>query len=451
MHCKDKRFEIVKGQGEFKDEKEKIAVMDDDFVNDDPSDDDFVVDDHDDPSDDDFVVDDHKSKKRKQNTAGKSKVKVSKKKTSSKVPIEVPTESVNQLRIEDEREYLSSEIVKDVENPQVNLKKTNVTESPSYCNNPVSARILDQTEKVNKDSGLSSRQLLHTKGTPIPSSVQEIAKEYDIKIPNIVENLVGEWSNPEDQYSVNNSPNNVSNRKKLVEPLPSQIPKANHIQIAQLCPGNPRHSQFDRRLSSMRGIRKINQIKLSARAPSAPRLNLASRGQRLNQIRIRHPGLVRHSTPILQIASKPRRMLGEGHELRTITSSTPHCPFVTNRQNKVRSPVKDLRASPSHDDLIIEKVSSLGCSIVFQPPPTPNQVSLPNLGLPPGITITRTPRTSMLDGVNHAQEATVSLCNVARALKMLGNTEGRKRLVQYELSDSQVQGLRKLGIFERGV
>ena len=142
-------------------------------------------------------------------------------------------------------------------------------------------------------------------------------------------------------------------------------------------------------------------------------------------------------------------MLGEGQALRTITPRTPHCRIVTNQQNDARPPVIDLGDSPPHDD----KLFSLGCPPVFQPPSFPSPVTMPDLGLPPGISITRTPRSSMLHGVNYAQEASVSLRDVGRALEMLGNNnnEGRKRLVHYELSDSQVQGLRKLGIFERSV
>ena len=57
--------------------------------------------------------------------------------------------------------------------------------------------------------------------------------------------------------------------------------------------------------------------------------------------------------------------------------------------------------------------------------------------LPPNISTTRTPSSN--------KRVTPLTC-LGRALEKMGETEGSRRLVKFELTESQIQGLQALGI-----
>merc|ERR1719347_2416483 len=76
-----------------------------------------------------------------------------------------------------------------------------------------------------------------------------------------------------------------------------------------------------------------------------------------------------------------------------------------------------------------------------------NPKIMPDVTLPSGISITRTPSRSV-DDLSADKTNVATLNSLARALVCLGETEGVKRLVTYQLSESQVQGLRTLGLNE---
>ena len=73
---------------------------------------------------------------------------------------------------------------------------------------------------------------------------------------------------------------------------------------------------------------------------------------------------------------------------------------------------------------------------------------LPNIVLPPSISITRQPQACSTDTDNIS---TTNITSLARALVKVGDTEGRKCLVLYELTEIQIQGLRGLGLNERRI
>merc|ERR1719233_2647706 len=73
---------------------------------------------------------------------------------------------------------------------------------------------------------------------------------------------------------------------------------------------------------------------------------------------------------------------------------------------------------------------------------------LHNLVLPPSISITRQPQACKTDIDNIS---TSNITSLARALVKVGDTEGRKCLVLYELTEAQIQGLRGLGLNERRI
>ena len=69
--------------------------------------------------------------------------------------------------------------------------------------------------------------------------------------------------------------------------------------------------------------------------------------------------------------------------------------------------------------------------------------------LPPNISITRTSSTHSSNKTSNSDLIDPALLtNMAKALEKIGKTEGSKRLAKFELSESQVQGLRALGILE---
>merc|ERR1712013_73742 len=74
-------------------------------------------------------------------------------------------------------------------------------------------------------------------------------------------------------------------------------------------------------------------------------------------------------------------------------------------------------------------------------------VAIPNRVLPPGISITRNPPASSAD--TDTISDTTHLTSLARALAKVGDTGGERYLVLHELTESQIQGLRDLGLRER--
>ena len=84
-------------------------------------------------------------------------------------------------------------------------------------------------------------------------------------------------------------------------------------------------------------------------------------------------------------------------------------------------------------------------------PTNTSTMSRPDIVLPASISITRTRRTPThsTDSGNNIASNLASLA--ARALVKVGDSEGQKCLVLYEITESQIQGLRDLGLSERRI
>jgi len=101
----------------------------------------------------------------------------------------------------------------------------------------------------------------------------------------------------------------------------------------------------------------------------------------------------------------------------------------------ITPPQAEQSLSPSHS--AITKLTSLGVSIVRErAPPTRH-----DWVLPPGITVSRTPPLSVT-----GQGPVMSISTLATSLHQLGQVEGKRRLVQYRLTEDQIRALSTLGV-----
>jgi len=92
--------------------------------------------------------------------------------------------------------------------------------------------------------------------------------------------------------------------------------------------------------------------------------------------------------------------------------------------------------SPSHS--AISKLTSLGVSIARERAPPPTRQGW---ALPPGISMSRTSPLSQA-----GQGPVMSISTLATSLLQLGQVEGKRRLVQYRLTDDQIRALNILGV-----
>jgi hypothetical protein len=84
---------------------------------------------------------------------------------------------------------------------------------------------------------------------------------------------------------------------------------------------------------------------------------------------------------------------------------------------------------------VVDKLSSLGVSLAAVA--TTKHVGV----FPPGMSITRIPPS-------REEGPTLSLPGLANALLSLAQAEGRRRMVQYDLTEGQVKALSDLGVKE---
>ena len=88
---------------------------------------------------------------------------------------------------------------------------------------------------------------------------------------------------------------------------------------------------------------------------------------------------------------------------------------------------------------VVNKLSSLGVSLAQVKTAVSNNK---HVGVfPPGISITRIPPS-------REEGPSLSLPSLANILLNLGNTEGRRRMVQFDLTEGQVKALSNLGVEE---
>ena len=111
------------------------------------------------------------------------------------------------------------------------------------------------------------------------------------------------------------------------------------------------------------------------------------------------------------------------------------------------SSTRPLQHQPVRQPLVVELDTEPSSPQQDDPAVAPmvsSNMSIPDL---PGISITRNPRASSTDTDTNS-DAT-HLTSLARALVKVGDTGGERYLVLYEITETQIQGLRDLGLRER--
>lgn len=165
---------------------------------------------------------------------------------------------------------------------------------------------------------------------------------------------------------------------------------------------------------------------------------------------------VRPSLPPKYAAYRPSQavtrsgLITGGSRLPNIRSSNPikHRSLSTPQySSQYNPPVIELDVSPPrsadllahpHTTSVVNKLTSMGLSVAMEKVPTTKHGWV----LPPGLSVTRTPSST------GEEDLSTSLPILAKALLQLGEVHGSKRLVQFQLTDSQVSALQALGVRE---
>jgi len=181
----------------------------------------------------------------------------------------------------------------------------------------------------------------------------------------------------------------------------------------------------------------VKTAPLRIRSFSKPTRNQIPAIGSFSQVRPRQPG------PLRQV-----RLLGpRPRYFRPIQPRPCQSQIRMNSQHTqtVFKPLVIKLDSPVREVSEVATQSAQGCSEGVSRNYSPK--IMPDVTLPSGISITRTPSRSVEDlGAEKTNVATLK--SLARALVCLGEPQGVKRLVTYQLSESQVQGLRVLGLNE---
>jgi len=271
----------------------------------------------------------------------------------------------------------------------------------------------------------------------------------DIKI----ESIVGKGSKI--MYTENTCtpppPTTTPTCQQAVETLPSQIKKLlpgqegkNHGQSqAVKLPGG--HAR-GRNVSQVGPLASARLEHLAPGAPRLARLPCMLRPSPPSRSRQMRPRIPRDSgissqphTPSVSLVSRPRM----NHGLSNASMDYLKRVLFPHETQPVDPPLLvelDTDTTTPHDDH----------TVALAPITTTNTTTthIPNLVLPPSISITRNPKANSTDTDNIS---TTNITNLARALVKLGYSEGKKCLVLYEITESQIQGLRDLGLKERRI
>merc|ERR1719508_54078 len=149
---------------------------------------------------------------------------------------------------------------------------------------------------------------------------------------------------------------------------------------------------------------------------------------------------------------RPRAPLtSAGLRLSNIRSIVPvKHQSLSSSQYSSQHPVVEIDVSPPRSyqasqpspppSSVVDKLTSLGVSVAKEKVAPIKHAWFP----PPGLSITKTP-SSMEEGPS------LSLPSLSTALLQLGEVSGRKRLVQYKLTEDQVRALDALGVREEGM
>jgi len=299
-------------------------------------------------------------------------------------------------------------------------------------------------------------QLLYTQApakNAVPSSTsQQPAKTVPCQAMKIVPGIVQDTKDLKIESIVGKGTKIMYTENTCSQPPPSTTPtsqqavKAIARQVQKPLPGQAGKNQGQPQVAKLPGGRgrgrNVGQAGHFASghpkhlAPGAPRparlprMLRPSPPARCRQIRPRIPGysglMSQPHTPTVSPISNPRMnhgLLSTNPLQRNLCTPEPHPvapPLVVEL---------DTDSSPQHDHAVAV------APIITTP--------IPNIVLPPSISITRQPQAY--------NSATDNITSLGRALVKVGDAEGKKCLVLYELTETQIQGLRGLGLNERRI
>ena len=446
MARKRGRASVVKDGEEGQEIKDIVEKGDDD--------DDSVVGDIDQDSDDDFIVDPKIRKKKSKSKIGKS-IKSSVVENPSQVPetsvqefntlstspmviIKTCNEDFFELMTKPESDYNSNQRVerpKSVSTPE-QTKSPSIDEEEKFST-PVSTPAEGSCDKLVQR--LVCDLLRFSKTPPTVSPNADLVPMIPKTIPPRLEALAGVTiSQP------------ASNQHLLPVPSPKTTPARFPSGGGNLTRPVQLHNPGGQARQADRGPRP------PIIRPGAPRMMRPVRPPGLDSPRPRATNPLEGPRPTATPRLVNVRSLAPASHSSMATPQPPS-------QSRYIHPVVDLELSPDRTDhdqypasppgsewseqmspslpcsSVVDKLSSLGVSLaqVKSAVTHTKHVGM----LPPGISITRiTP--------SREESPSLSLPGLANALIHLGKAEGRRRMVQYDLTEGQVKALRDLGVKE---
>lgn len=419
-------------------------------------------------SDEDFIVS-TKNKKRKK--VQKKKVKLSKRKSSKHVVSLTAPTMAQPAQNESETVTVKSEYRPQLKNSSL-LPTSTILQVANTCDVKIPSIV------QNKDN--QGTQLLYTQApikktptlpTPISQQVVEtLPSQTHVVYPGMVQlpsDMLAEVMNTENEciqpasltssFSQQGAKTSPSQMKNL---LPGEISQKHHgQQAAKVAKGRGRGRNVTQAGSSTHARHLAHGAPLPARLPSMIR---PSPPLRYSQMRPRIPGypgvMSRHHTPTVprpRLSSiRPLQRVLFRPETQRVAHSTPTISSVPRPRINLglssTGPMQHVLCTPEHQPVTQPPVVELelDTSPVYDhslAPINTSTMSIPDIVLPPGISITRNPPAHSTDTGNLSAS---NLASLARALVKVGDTVGKKCLVQYEITESQIQGLRDLGISE---
>jgi len=421
----------------------------------------------------------------------------------------------NEHIVENEGDIGSDEDFLDVEKKKKRkvVKKKKVKLSKGKSSADVSSTVptnAKPAQSESRDITVKSEHRTQQKNTSShpTSTILQVANAYDIKIPSIVPNI----DNQGTQLLYTQAPmNNIlpisTPTGQVAETLPSQthnvspgmvqVPtdmfakimdtESDCIQPASIT--SPTSPQVASSLIKNLLPGQISQNHPSQQAAQVAKGRGRGRGRNISQARQLAPGALRLARPPSMVRPCPPRysqmrpgipgypgVMSQHHTPRPRLSSTRPVQRVLYRPE----PQPLAHSSPTVSSVqrpgLNPGLSRTGpmrvlCTPESQPVAHPPVVeldldnspqykhafastntsimSIPDVVLPSGISITRRPPAHSTDMGNKSASNLASLA--ARALVRVGDSEGQKCLVLYEITESQIQGLRDLGLRERKI
>lgn len=422
-------------------------------------------------SDEDFFVGEN-NKKRK--LVKKKKGRLSKMKSSTDVSLTAPTMAQPALN----------------ESENITIKSEHRTQQKSSSLLPTST-ILQVANAYdikipsivpNKDN--QGTQLLYTqapmKNTPclptptnhqvvktLPSQPQNVSRGM-VQVPNDmlakIMDTESKCSQPASLTYTSSSSHQVAkiSPSQIKHLLPGQIIQKQHSQqAANISQGRSRGRNVTQAGPSAHARHLAQGAPRPARLPSMVRPSPPSR---CSQMRPRIPGypgvMSQQYTPTVNCAPRPR--LSSSRCVQRVLFRPDPQRFAHSSPTESSVPRPNINPGFSSTERIL-------CTTGFQPVQPPvveldleispkydptlapintSTLSIPDLELPPSISITRHPPAHSTDT---GRVSASNLTSLARVLARVGDTVGKKCLVLYEITESQIQGLRDLGLSERRI